>query len=287
MQMNSKMDLHCHSIYSDGTDTPREVVRLAAEAGVSLFALTDHDTMVGVPEAVREGKALGVLVLPSIEMDTESPFELHILGLDVDIENSALKSALLMAESRRNERNARILKILKDERIDVYEYFEESLGSTTRLNIARALVSAGYSKTISEAFRDFLGHGTIGFFELERPSPAHVIGLIRDAGGIPVLAHPCKLKVNPHTLIEQLAKQGLMGLEAFYPTSTKGQTELFVSLASEYGLLVTSGSDYHGTNREGCMPGSAWQNNACLSKSYRYFINHHSAKCVKELYNVK
>ena len=272
--MNLKMDLHCHSIYSDGTETPANVVCLAAKAGVGLFALTDHDTLLGVSEAVEAGREHGVRVLPSIEMDTESPFELHILGLDVDIDNAALTSALLLAKNRRSERNSRILKTLKSAGFNIYPYFKESFGSTTRFNIACALVDSGHASTISDAFARFLEPGTLGYFELERPSPAEVIGLIRGAGGIPVLAHPCKLKANPHNVVMQLAAQGLMGLEAYYPTSTKGQIELFVSLASKYGLIITSGSDYHGANRD-ILPGLAWEDNALLNKSARLFISRH------------
>lgn len=266
-----RIDLHCHSTYSDGTYTPTALVRMAAEARIGLFALTDHDTMEGVEEAMRAADGTEVLLLPSVELDCQSPFELHILGLDVNINNSALKSALHLLQERRQRRNARILDKLEGLRIDARAHLEQTAGNMTRLHIAKAICAAGHATNATEAFVNYLNPGAPAYCAEERFSPEEVIRLIQTANGVSVLAHPCHIQKNPHKVVLELAGYGLQGLEAYYPASTFGQTELYISLARQFGLLVTCGSDFHGRNREGTPLGCAWRDVPCLKDTAAFF----------------
>lgn len=276
--MNLRMDLHSHSAYSDGTFAPAEIVRMAAKAGIALLSLTDHDTLAGVSEAIAAGAQQGVLVLPGIEMDNESPFELHILGLDIDTENDALNGALRQTLSRRNIRNARMLEKLEALGCDVAGRVEALVGNgvATRMHIAIALRDAGYAGSVPDAFRRYLSPGAPAYCTEAKLLPREVIALIKGAGGVPVLAHPCHIRQNPHGVVRELAELGIMGLEAYYPASTLGQTDLFVSLAAQYRLMVTCGSDFHGKNREGTPLGCAWRDVECLRQTAGFFMQRHS-----------
>ncbi len=271
-------DLHLHSQYSDGSDTPAQVVRRAAEARVTLLSLTDHDTALGVPEAVAAGRECGVLVLPGVELDTEFAEELHILGLGIDLDEPKLAAALELARRRREVRNAEILKKLAATGCDAAPYMMPYMGTVTRMHIARALVAAGYTADVRAAFRSFLGRGCPGFCEAERVSPREAIALIRGAGGVAVLAHPCHMKCDMHALVAELAADGLGGIEAYYAASTEGQTQLFSSLAAQHGLLVTAGSDYHGPERPANLPGCAWRDVPELARAFDFFLTYFDNK---------
>ena len=264
-------DLHLHSHYSDGSDTPAQVVRRAAEAGVQLLSLTDHDTALGVPEAIAAGKECGVFVLPGVELDTEFAEELHILGLGIDLAEPKLAATLELARHRREVRNAIIVKNLAAAGFDTAPHMPPYVGTVTRMHIARALVLGGYAPDVRAAFRSFLGRGCPGFHEAERVFPREAIALIRGADGVAVLAHPCHLKRDVHALVAELAADGLGGVEAYYATSTEGQTQLFNSLAAQHGLLVTAGSDYHGAERPANLPGCAWRDVPELARTFDVF----------------
>ncbi len=273
-----RIDLHTHSNLSDGTCPPREVVRLASRADVTLLALTDHDTMDGVCEAQDAGEALGVVVLPSVELDCQWPEELHILGLDMDPEHPRLVQALELARSRRNKRNKIILERLQQMGCDIWDAMPPmgGKGSIGRLHMALALCQKGYAQDVREAFRCYLRQGAPGYYEERKFSPEEAIQTILDAGGIPVLAHPCHLRLDPHQTVKKLVDMGIKGLEAYYPSSTLGQQNLFTSLAEQYHLLVTCGSDFHGQNRVGVPLGCAWRDVPGLLQTEEHLLQHHA-----------
>lgn len=264
-------DMHLHSSRSDGTDSPAEVIARAASLGVTLAALTDHDSVAGVPEALAAGKRVGVRVLPALEMDTEWPHELHILGLDVDIEEPRLFEALQTARDRRVVRNDEIVRRLTEAGADVNPFLERDESVATRLHFALALVAGGFAADIKDAFRRYLRRGCAGYYTVERFPPKQVISLILGAGGVPVWAHPTHGSPNLHALTEELAGYGLMGLEAFHPSVSEGESEVLVSIARQKGLLVTCGSDYHGSNRADVVPGQAWRKCAALEETRAFF----------------
>jgi len=266
-ELKCPFDLHLHSNCSDGFDTPARVVEKANTCGVSLMALTDHDSVLGVREAVRAGDRFGLRVLPAIEMDTEWPHELHILGLDIDIFEPGLLRALEQARTRRGIRNAEIAERLKRAGYDILPYLNGGTEVATRLNIAIALVAGGFAESTKDAFLRFLRKGCPGYFAVERFPPEEVIALIRGAGGIPVWAHPMHGHPDVHALTDQLKNLGLMGLEAYHPSLSEGEGEVLVSIARQQKLIVTCGSDYHGANRPGVLPGQAWRTHPALAES--------------------
>ncbi|MEA4938133.1 MAG: PHP domain-containing protein [Christensenella sp.] len=257
-------DLHLHSNCSDGFDAPARVVEQANECGVTLLALTDHDSICGVPEAMQAGERLGVRVLPAIEMDTDWPHELHILGLDIDIFEPGLVRALEQARTRRGLRNNEIAERLKRAGYDILPFLNGGTEVATRLNIAIALVEGGFAESTRDAFIRFLRKGCPGYFAVERFTPEEVISLIRGAGGIPVWAHPMHGHPDVHALTDQLKSLGLMGLEAYHPSMSEGEADVLVSIARQKKLLVTCGSDYHGANRPGVVPGQTWREHPVL-----------------------
>ncbi|MBQ6234362.1 MAG: PHP domain-containing protein [Clostridia bacterium] len=264
----NRFDLHTHSNVSDGTATPREVVAHAARENLKLVALTDHDSIMGVTEALEAGKEFGIPVLPAVEMDNEWRHELHIIGLDVDPNNPTLIRALEIARDRRERRNRIIYSRLKEAGYDVQPLVGRPESTTTKLHIAHALIKAGFANDVRDAFARYLRPGQVGYYTEPRFTPQQVIDIIHIADGLPILAHPCHIRDNPNGLIGELTDMGLMGLEAYYPTSTQRQTEMYVSIAWKYRLMVTCGSDFHGDNRPGVPIGCAWRNVPVLEKTF-------------------
>lgn len=264
-------DLHLHSNCSDGSDTPAQVVRTASERGITMLALTDHDNVLGVPEARAEAATLGIRFLPSIEMDAEWPHEMHILGLDFDTEEPRMKHALSIALTRRGERNREIVKRLHAIGCDIQAHLGGEIGAATRLNIAIALVKGGYAANTKEAFAKYLRKGCPGFYTVERFSPEEIIRLIVGAGGVPVWAHPMNGHADPHKIAPMLKELGLMGMEGYHPSLSDGDSVVITSIARQMGLIITCGSDYHGDHRPEVVPGQTWRKNALLRETRAFF----------------
>lgn len=264
-------DLHMHSNCSDGSDSPAQVVREADKRGVTLLALTDHDNVLGVSEALLEAEKLGIRLLPSIEMDTEWTHEMHILGLDIDVNEQRMKDALSTAQKRRGERNAEIVAKLLRAGFDIQDFFEGEIITATRTHIAKALVKGGYAADMKEAFRSFLNKGCPGYYTVKRFSPEEVIGLILGAGGVPILAHPMNGNADPHKIAPMLKEIGLMGMEGYHPSLSAGDSVIITSIARQLGLIVTCGSDYHGANRPNVAPGQTWRDNTLLRETREFF----------------
>ncbi|MEA4914011.1 MAG: PHP domain-containing protein [Christensenella sp.] len=264
-------DLHLHSSYSDGSDTPAEVVRAAFSRSVTMLALTDHDNVLGIPEALVAAEEVGVRLLPSIEMDAEWPHEMHILGLDFDINEQRMKAALVTALRRRGERNAVIVEKLRQIGCDIRGSLVGEIGAATRLNIALALVKGGYAANTKEAFAKYLRKGCPGFYTVQRFTPEEIIGLILGAGGVPVWAHPMNGHAEPHKIAPMLKELGIVGMEAYHPSLSEGDTVVITSIARQLGLIVTCGSDYHGAHRPEVVPGQTWRDNALLRETRAFF----------------
>lgn len=271
--MSHRYDLHTHSCCSDGTCTPAELVRIAARARLELFALTDHDCIFGVKEAMETGAEVGVPVIPGVELDNEWPHELHILGLDVDMEHPVLIRAMEVARERRDKRNGIILGKLDDAGIEIRRYMEKGQTTTTKLHIAHAIIAGGYAGDVREAFAKYLRPGTPGYYTEKRFTPKQVLEIIHRADGVPVLAHPCHIRENLPGLVKELVGMGLLGIEAYYPSNTPRQTEMYVAMARQYKLLATCGSDFHGRNRPGVPMGCAWRDCRELEETYETLIH--------------
>jgi hypothetical protein len=241
-------DLHLHTIASDGTYTPLELVSKALDAGLSCIALTDHDTIDALEETISLGNQRGLEVLSGIELSAEyDSQEVHVLGYLVDYKSPPFLKQLRILKENRVKRVYRIVEKLNNLGIGLKaeDVFSLSEGAAPgRLHIARALVKSGLVKSIFEVFNKYIGDKGPAYSLGFRFSPQDAIKFIRDAGGIPVLAHPYVL--HNDGLIPEFIKAGLLGLEAYYPEHSQGEVNFYLNLAKENSLLVTGGSDCHG-----------------------------------------
>jgi len=254
------IDLHTHSTFSDGTLTPTELVGLAAEKGLAAIALTDHDTISGVPEAIEAAKALvgRVRVIPGVEISAGfRDRDIHILGLNIDINSKSLNASLDAARANRMDRNMRMLKRFQEagykiELSDLTSDPESKEATFTRGNFARALAEKGYAKDVTTAFNRFLAIGSPFYIPREFVSREETIKIILDAGGIPILAHPLLYDLKHkevEALVDELIGYGLQGIEAIYSAYTGDEEQYVKSLAHRKGLKVSGGSDFHGANK--------------------------------------
>jgi len=262
----SYIDLHTHTTASDGTLTPRELVSLAVEIGLSAIAITDHDTVGGVEEALSEGRKLGLEVIPGIEISAEFEREMHILGYYIDYCSPILQESLQRLQEFRKRRNPQIVEKLRQLGflITIEEVEREAGGEIIgRPHIAKALVRKGYVKSIQEAFEYYLSDGKPAYIKKEKLTPQEAIQTILTAGGLPVLAHPKYLALNQDRLgklIDQLVQWGLKGIEVYYSAHSVGETRRYLALAKKYELLVSGGSDFHGINKPDIRLGRGFGN---------------------------
>lgn len=253
----SFVDLHTHSTASDGSFPPAEVVRLAKDAGLKALALTDHDTTDGLEEAVAAGQELGVEVIPGVEISAQFTDDtMHILGYFIDFRDGKLAERLAVLKQARKERNPKIVAKLNALGVSITMEQVDRLsggGQVGRPHIARALLESGYVKSMQQAFDIYLKNGGKAYVEKYRFPPGEAMDMIRQAGGIPVLAHPFTLGLGSAAalkeVLQDLKAQGLAGVEIFYAEHTPEQEALYLKLARELGLLVTGGSDFHGDNK--------------------------------------
>lgn len=243
-------DLHTHSTYSDGSLKPGKLIEKAIKKGLDGIALTDHDTIAGIAEAVTAAEKQRFIFLPGIELTTDfGNSEAHILGYNFDHTNPKLLQKLDAILKSRNERARLIIKKLNEARIPLsWEKVKAETNSRFigRAHIYRALQSSGLIPITAgrEVFGYYLGRNGIAYVPHQEINAFEAIELIIEAGGIPVLAHPGRMA--DEALISNFVKNGLQGIEAYYPTHTMEQTEHYLKLAAKYKLIVTGGSDFHG-----------------------------------------
>ena len=248
------IDLHTHSTVSDGTVSPAEVVRLAARAGCSAVALTDHDRLDGLAEATAQGEALGVRVVPGCELSCGwDPGTMHVLVYFVDGGEGPLQDRLVELQRIRDERNVRMVTALQAAGLPITlgEVQAEAGGEGVgRPHAAAVLVAKGLATSINDAFDRWLAKGRPGYVEKERLAPAEAMQLARSSGAVPVLAHPLSLGVRGAELesaVRELAGLGLQGIEAIYGRYEPDERAMLAAIAAGAGLAVTGGSDFHGT----------------------------------------
>ena len=247
------VDLHVHSNVSDGTRSPREVVFHAKEKGLHAMALTDHDTVGGLDEAIEAGALYQIEVIPGIELSADFPNDnLHFVGLCIDYKNKDFLTKLAPLRDARKIRNTKMLAQLKDLGFNIA--VDENSDITTRAHFARALLERGYVASIKEAFDLYLSPGKPGYVKRVTPSPEECIDLIHEAGGVAILAHPTLYNlsmVDLEELIVRLAHYGLDGIEAIYPLHSPEEEAYFIVLARKLNLIISGGSDFHGDNKPG------------------------------------
>ena len=246
--------LHTHSDYSDGSMSPEEVIDAASKAGLRAVALTDHETAAGTARAAQAAAGYGIELVRGIELSTEqNQIEYHIVGLDIDPDNPYLNQELQIISRKRQERNRRMIELLRQGGYDITDAFENRAGRViTRANISRALISKGYASSVPDAFQRLIGTGKPFYIHGERITPEHAIEMIHAAGGIAVLAHPMKYKITHEELETEIARFkdcGLDGIEVYYSLHSPEETEYVASLAEKYHLAPSGGSDFHGINK--------------------------------------
>lgn len=250
------IDLHTHSTASDGSFTPRELIAAACEQGLTAIALTDHDSVNGIPDAADEAKTRGIRFIPGVELDIEwNTGEFHLLGLALQTLDSVLVSCLERLNAGRARRNTEIIEKLQAAGFNVDMASLELIaagGTIGRPHLARLLVERGHAKNIQQAFDRFLAKGRPFHIERKSLELGEAISAVIASGGVPVLAHPMSLYVSRgrlSSLIPQLAQAGIRGLEAWHPAARVGDCEFLERLATANGLFVTAGSDFHGKAR--------------------------------------
>lgn len=261
--MERLIDLHNHTTASDGSEAPAEAVRLAGELGLAAIAITDHDTVSGIGEALEAGRALGVEVVPGIEISADyGGNQAHILGLFIDPESPALRPALDWAVNEREERNRRMVAAMAADGFDISidELQKNNPDSVLgRPHMAEHLMKRGYVASVREAFDRYLGDDG-PYYLPKRRIPLDVTArLIREAGGIAIVAHPFQYGYDEAELLDYISaarSAGCTGIEAHYSEHSPAQRDYILAVAQQYGLLVSGGSDWHGSRKPHIRMGS-------------------------------
>lgn len=255
--MNKYIDLHTHSTCSDGTLLPAEVVKLAKEKGLSAIALTDHDTIDGLQEAIEAGKKYGIEVITGIEFSVAADTEMHLLGLGFDIDCPAIREILAEMIIQREKRNHIVIELL--DRIGIHITIDEIHAEATspvtgRSQIAKVMLKKGYVSSIKEAFDKYLSFGKPAFVERSTLAPEDAIEIIHKSSGKAFLAHLNQTKKTDNELyaiLRHLKDCGLDGIEGYYTEYTEDMNRTYRKMAEDIGLLLSGGSDFHGTNKDG------------------------------------
>lgn len=255
--MNDKhIDLHVHSNCSDGRLSPGALVAYAAEKGLAAMALTDHDTIAGIPEAMEAAKSFDLELIPGLEFSTNyKGKDIHILGLDIAWQDPDFIRDLKNFQDSRDIRNRKMIALMQEHGIDItYEKMaaENPDSVWTRANFARYLLEHGYVKTMPDAFSRYVGDEAPCFVPREKVTPDQAVDLIHRFGGLAVLAHPILYKLSDEALDEMvhtLKEHDLDGIEAIYSTYRWMDESRVKCLARKYELCITGGSDFHGSNK--------------------------------------
>lgn len=259
-----KIDLHSHTTASDGEFTPTQLVAQAASLGISHLAITDHDNVEGIDEAIKAGLEYGVEIVPGIELSLDYPGvpgSIHLLGLYIDHKHAEIDRYVVKLKEFREERNLKMLDKVQKLGFDIRaeDFPEIPLNKLGRVHIAKKLVDKGYLKDVKEAFERYLKKGAGAYVNKIRYSVEEGIDFVHKTKGIASLAHPYTLKLNHKQLeifiryLKDAAK--LDAMEVFYPEHSPRFVEFYLQLVKKYDLIPTGGSDYHGDNKPGLSLG--------------------------------
>ncbi len=247
------VDFHTHSTFSDGTFTPTELLNHAKEVGLSAIALTDHDSVDGINEAIEASKQLDLEFIPGIEFSVTADTEIHIIGLFIDPHNETLLKTIEKTRSQRKKRMEEICHKLREHSFDItYDEAQELAGGDFlgRAHIAHLMMKKGYVATVREAFDKYIGLNKPCYAVKKEITPQDAITAIRSAGGLAFLAHLHQTKFNKDkldSLLKELKEYGLNGIEGYYTEYTNEHIREFRTLAQKHGLFYSGGSDFHGS----------------------------------------
>lgn len=264
--MQTYVDLHLHSTASDGTRSPFELIELAAERKISIISITDHDTFDGIPQGMEAADSMGIIMIPGVELSVdleEKGLSAHLLGYfpGSDPErlissSTPLGKAVTFVQEGRERRNPCILEKLGQlgMHVDINSLKLIAGGDVIgRPHIAEALIAGGYVRNFREAFDRFLAKGKPAYVERDRLPVHEAVRLIADAEGLPVMAHPGYIQMEPNELklfFGRMKNYGLAGIEAYYPSHSTQFTGLLKEFSSRYELVLTGGTDYHGRKQD-------------------------------------
>lgn len=249
-----KFDLHTHTTASDGTDTPAQLIERAANLGFELIAVTDHDTVSGLAEAKEAGERRGVRVIPGVEISAGEETEVHVLGYGMR-DLPLLEQRLADMRQARRGRMHQMIERLRAAGVEVNEarVFALAGESPGRPHLARVLVEMGRARDVRDAFYRYLLPGRAGYVPRQKLTVPEAIHLLRECGAVPVIAHPGQNKNAAFWMsgrLSALRKEGLMGLEVYHMAHTPAECQAFDRIARRLHLLVTGGSDYHGSVKQ-------------------------------------
>ncbi len=256
--MSKKIDFHTHTTASDGIYTPSQLIDIALEEDLFALAITDHDTIDGLREGVEYSAGKDIILIRGIEFSINYPDgSFHLLGLNIDHENRELSAECKRLTAIREGRAERIVRELDRAGYPISFQEVESIspaGAIGRPHIARVLIKNGYAADMDEVFANFMIKGKPGYVPKERIELEKAVSLIKNAGGIPVIAHPVTLKFSTpgefHKILKGFIEKGVMGVEAYSSLHTPEEIGMFLDFAERYKLAVTGGSDFHGDKRE-------------------------------------
>ena len=259
--MAATIDLHLHTLASDGRLTPTELVQMVAKQGLETVSITDHDSTEGLAEAYEAAKEFpGLRIIPGIEMSADIPGdEVHILGYFLEYEDRDFQAKLLEFRRGRVERAQMMVEKLDTVGVHIewerVQYFAGD-GSVGRPHIALAMVEAGYCKEPKDAFDEYLGRNGLAYAERPKMTPDEGVEMIKQVGGVPVLAHPTFMN-DMEAGISSLKQVGLLGMEVYYAKYDDDTVRHLARVAKEYDLIPCGGSDYHGLgNSDEALPGT-------------------------------
>ena len=252
--MSSRADLHTHSNFSDGILTPTALVDLAVSRGVEVMALTDHDSIEGIPEAVQAAsRHPGFTLIPGVEMSTDIPgAEVHVLGYFVDPNDALLQEELAELRNSRRERGRRMVEKLRDLGIDIRWERVQAIaggGAVGRPHVAQALLETGRISSLPEAFERYIGRSGPAYVERTKMTPVETVAFLHQRGALPVLAHPREMP-ELEGLLPTLKEAGLVGLEVYYQDYDEANMQRLLAIARSHDLIPTGGSDYHALGGE-------------------------------------
>ncbi|RJP68480.1 MAG: PHP domain-containing protein [Candidatus Abyssobacteria bacterium SURF_17] len=256
--MDRYADLHVHTIYSDGSFTPEEVILRAKELGFAAIGIADHDEVSGITEAIWIGHSHGIEIVPAVEISSGfNGKEIHLLGYLIDHNHRHLRERLKEFRYERFKRTQRMVDRLRKLGIDISIETVRKIGgrgSLGRLHLARALFDRGCVRTVQEAFERYIGKDKPAYVEKPRIDIREAFELISAAGGISVLAHPKLVRIDGS--IPELVESGLRGIEAYCPKHARDDTDRYLAIAAKYNLMVTGGSDCHGIIKDSALLGT-------------------------------
>ena len=263
------IDLHAHTSASDGTLSPKELVNLAKTEGIEALAITDHDTIEGLQEALDEGEKIGIEVIPGVEISIDhEPGSMHVLGLFLDINSDKLNDYLTKLQISRSSRNPQILEKLNDLGLTITMEEVQIIsggGQVGRPHIAAALLKNGHVSSNQQAFDKYLKKGASAYYERSRLTREEAVEMIHSAGGLVILAHPGTLRINGRAfndLMSELKDVGFDGIEVFYNSHSQVDQDRLMKIIDEFGFQISGGTDFHGANKPSIKLGIGYGNMA-------------------------